>query len=115
MGVAAACARTPGRMPIMASYVDPELTAIQIVREAVTDDTTADPDYSYAEAVHHHMLAVTQQHGPEGVTAVAAALGRMVQVALLSAKKRPENLHRVLDDFERELGEQRAYDQAPES
>ena len=38
----------------------------------------------------------------------------MVQVALLSPKKRPENLHRVLDDFERELSEQREYDQDPE-
>jgi hypothetical protein len=102
-------------MTYMASYVDPELTAIRIVREAVTDDTTTDPGYSYTEAVHHHMLAVTQQHGPEGVTAVATALGRMVQVALLSPKKRPENLHRVLDGFERELGEQREYDQDPES
>jgi hypothetical protein len=31
----------------MDRYVDPELTAIQIVREAVTDDTTTDPRYSY--------------------------------------------------------------------
>ena len=98
----------------MAGYQDPELTAIQIVREAVTDDTSADPSYSYTEAVHHHMLAVTRQHGAEGVTAVAAALGRMVQVALLSPKKRPENLHRVLDDFERELSEQRGHDQDSE-
>jgi hypothetical protein len=39
----------------------------------------------------------------------------MVQVALLSPKKRPENLHRVLDDFERELSEQREYDQDSET
>ena len=102
-------------MTYTAGYVDPELTAIRIVREPVTDDTSTDPDYSYAEAVHHHILAVTPQHGPEGVTAVAAALGRMVQVSLLSPKKRPENLHRVLDDFGGELGEQREYDQDPES
>jgi hypothetical protein len=99
----------------MTGYDDPELTAIRIVREAVTDDTSTDPNYSYAEAVHQHMLAVTRQHGAEGVTAVVATLGRMVQVALLSPKKRPENLQRVLDDFERELSEQREYDQEPES
>jgi len=101
-------------MTHMTGYQDPELTAIRIVREAVTDDTSADPSYSYTEAVHHHMLAVTRQHGAEGVTAVAAALGRMVQVALLSPKKRPENLYRVLDDFERELSEQRGHDQDSE-
>jgi hypothetical protein len=98
----------------MTDNQDLELTAIRIVREAVTDDISADPSYSYTEAVHHHMLAVTRQHGAEGVTAVVAALGRMVQVALLSPKKRPENLPRVLDDFERELSEQREYDQDSE-
>jgi len=30
------------------------------------------------------------------------------------AEERPENLHRVLDDFERELSEQRDYDQDPQ-
>jgi hypothetical protein len=86
----------------MTVYDHPELTAIQIVREAVNDDTSSDPDFSYAEAVHRHVLAVCEQHGVEGMTAVAAVLGRMVQVALMTPKKRPEALPGVLDGFERD-------------
>jgi hypothetical protein len=90
----------------MSVYDHADLTAIQIVREAVTDDTTTDPDFDYAEAVHRHVAAVQQQHGTEGLTAVTAVLARIVQVALMMPKKRPEGLTRVLDGFERDALEE---------
>jgi hypothetical protein len=86
----------------MSVYDHAELTAIQIVREAVTDDTTTDPDFSYDRAVHRHVQEIQQQHGTEGMTAVTAVLGRLVQIALMSPKKRPESLPGVLDGFERD-------------
>jgi phosphoenolpyruvate carboxylase len=101
-------------MTRMSVYDHADLTAIQIVREAVTDDTTTDPDYDYAEAVHRHVAAVAEQHGTEGLTAVAAVLARMVQVALMMPKKRPEKLAGVLDGFERDaLEEHRSEQDSP--
>jgi hypothetical protein len=101
-------------MSRMSVYDHADLTAIQIVREAVTDDTTTDPDFDYAEAVRRHVTAVQEQHGTEGLTAVAAVLARMVQVALMMPKKRPEGLARVLDGFEQDaLEEHRAEEDSP--
>jgi hypothetical protein len=98
-------------MTRMSVYDHADLTAIQIVREAVTDDTTGDPDYDYAGAVHRHVSAVQEQHGTDGMAAVAAVLGRMVQVALMMPKKRPESLPGVLDGFERDALEEHRSEQ----
>jgi hypothetical protein len=94
----------------MTVYEDADLAAIRIVREAVTDDTTTDPGYSYPAAVHRHVLAISERWGAGGVSAVAAALGRMVQVALLSPEKTPESLPDVLDEFEQDTIEHHGYE-----
>ena len=62
--------------PAMALYDDAELTALAIVREAVTEDASPPEGYSYSKAVNGHLLTMQERHGPAGLTAVAAALGR---------------------------------------
>jgi hypothetical protein len=80
-------------------YDDAEIAAIQVVRGAVTEET-APAGYSYSTAVNDLLVAVFEQHGPDGLTGVAVALGRLVSVALISPAKSFDELPAFLDEFE---------------
>jgi len=97
--------------PAMALYDDAELTALAIVREAVTEDASPPEGYSYSKAVNGHLLTMQERHGPAGLTAVAAALGRLVTVALTAPAKSWDSLPDVLADFEMHKMEQHQFEQ----
>lgn len=83
----------------MTLHDDVELSAIQIVRAAATEQ--ADPG-TYAETVNEQLLEIQDRHGPEGVTAVAAALARLACLALAEARGTHDSaeLLAVLDHLE---------------
>jgi hypothetical protein len=97
--------------PASALYNDAELTALAIVREAVTEDASPPEGYSYSKAVHDHLLTMQERHGPAGLTAVAAAFGRLVTVALTAPAKSWDSLPGFLEDFEIHKMEQHQLEQ----
>jgi hypothetical protein len=94
----------------MTSYHDAELAAIEIVRLAVSEDTTR----SLASEMHEVTTRVFVRHGSAGVAALVIALARHQSAAILAlARHRGVDVDYVIDDFEMHKLEQHIKDEEP--
>jgi hypothetical protein len=98
-------------------YDDAELVALQVVREAISEETAA-AGYSYTEAVTQHLLAMQERQGDATAVAVTAALGRLVTTAWsavlhdrLGHYRSPEEMLAEVDSFEMHKMEQHQFEQ----
>jgi hypothetical protein len=92
----------------MTSYHDAELAAIEIVRLAVSEDTTR----SLASEMHDVTARMFVRHGGAGVAALVIALARHQSAAIVAiARYRGVTVDYVLDDFEMHKLEQHSKDE----
>ena len=96
-----------------AVYDDAELLAIQIVREAAAEWSSAS-DYSLSTLINDHLLAFQEQHGTNGaIVGLVVALSRMSALFLAGRPVSREGIPGFLDDFELGKVEQHQNEKQP--